>query len=181
MLWAIQIGRLSKEVLNGKTSVKVLRDCSYLLGSGVFPHSQSTFGSGSSSKGQQMNSRRGQVTCFPPHVKKSQTRQKLWSQQGIWIPGTCGERVDRQISPQYLTPRQFGEVWRCKLKKTSRMIAVKKVNTTTAQDVQALLKEIAIMKKCVSPYIVKHYGNYYKDDVMWVSSTLCSDETHAYR
>eukprot|EP01122_Echinamoeba_exundans_P012765 TRINITY_DN5421_c0_g1_i1.p1 TRINITY_DN5421_c0_g1~~TRINITY_DN5421_c0_g1_i1.p1 ORF type:complete len:1244 (+),score=206.12 TRINITY_DN5421_c0_g1_i1:107-3838(+) len=69
---------------------------------------------------------------------------------------------------------QFGEVWRVHHKKTNRVLAVKKVTITQDGHMADLAREINVMKKCASPYIVRYYGNYLKGNVMWIVMEYCA-------
>ncbi len=64
--------------------------------------------------------------------------------------------------------RTYGEVWKACHKKSNKLLAIKKIRVD--RDTTDLLREISIMKKCVSQWVVRYYGNYFKDDVMWVSN-----------
>lgn len=61
---------------------------------------------------------------------------------------------------------QFGEVWKSRHRKTGKLLAIKKILPGAAMT--DLTKEIAIMKRCVSPYVVRYYGNYYHEGLLWV-------------
>jgi serine/threonine protein kinase len=55
-------------------------------------------------------------------------------------------------------------------KSSGRIVAIKIIPVESELD--ELLKEIAILKKCDSPYIVTYYGSYFKDADLWVSDQL---------
>jgi serine/threonine kinase 3 len=43
-----------------------------------------------------------------------------------------------------------------------------------SSDIECLKKEIAILKQCQSPYIVKFYGGYLKDKDLWLVLEYCN-------
>jgi serine/threonine kinase 3 len=67
---------------------------------------------------------------------------------------------------------QFGEVWKALHKKTNKLLAIKKILPGAAMS--DLTKEITILKKCVSPFIVRYYGNYNHQGLMWIVMEYCS-------
>ena len=40
-------------------------------------------------------------------------------------------------------------------------------------DLQDIIKDISIMKQCVSPYIVRYYGSYFKNTDLWIVMEYC--------
>ena len=40
-------------------------------------------------------------------------------------------------------------------------------------DRQDIIKDIFIMKQCVSPYIVRYYGSYFKNTDLWIVMEYC--------
>jgi hypothetical protein len=78
---------------------------------------------------------------------------------------------DRKLLTPKVAPlsgfnRQFGEVWKAQHKKSKQLLAIKKILPGAA--LADITKEIAIMKKCVSPHVVRYYGNYYHEGMLWV-------------
>ena len=66
--------------------------------------------------------------------------------------------------------RSYGSVFKAQHKSTQRTVAIKIIPVET--DLQDLMKEISILKSCRSDYIVRYYGSYYKDNDLWVGSTV---------
>ncbi len=66
----------------------------------------------------------------------------------------------------------FGEVYKALHKETGNIVAVKKI--PVSQDHESLKKEIQILKKCKSPYIVQYYGSYMKDNDLWLILEYCN-------
>ncbi len=44
----------------------------------------------------------------------------------------------------------------------------------TNGDLQALTREITILKECKSEYIVSYYGSYLKDNKLWLIMEYCA-------
>eukprot|EP01111_Echinosteliopsis_oligospora_P013831 TRINITY_DN5063_c0_g1_i1.p1 TRINITY_DN5063_c0_g1~~TRINITY_DN5063_c0_g1_i1.p1 ORF type:complete len:474 (+),score=105.95 TRINITY_DN5063_c0_g1_i1:316-1737(+) len=66
----------------------------------------------------------------------------------------------------------YGSVWKAVHKQTGAVVAVKKVGIDN--DLEDLLKEIDFMESCCdSPFIVKYYGKYFKDDELWIVMEFC--------
>ena len=51
------------------------------------------------------------------------------------------------------------------------MHVIKQVPVDT--DLQDIFKDISIMKQCVSPYIVRYYGSYFKNTDLWIVMEYC--------
>ena len=51
------------------------------------------------------------------------------------------------------------------------MLAIKQVPVDT--DLQDIIKEISIMQQCVSPYVVRYYGSYFKNTDLWIVMEYC--------
>ena len=51
------------------------------------------------------------------------------------------------------------------------MHAIKQVPVDT--DRQDIIKDTFIMKQCVSPYIVRYYGSYFKNTDLWIVMEYC--------
>lgn len=49
-------------------------------------------------------------------------------------------------------------------------MAIKKVGIDN--DLDDIMKEIEFMKGCRSPYIVRYFGSYFKENELWVSNML---------
>lgn len=92
--------------------------------------------------------------------------------------------------------RSYGEVYSAIDKKTEEVVAIKVIPgrfpnclskavassqrlilracmTTVEAEIDEVMKEINILKKCNSPYVVRYMGNYLKDGDLWVSVFLC--------
>ena len=51
------------------------------------------------------------------------------------------------------------------------MLVIKQLPVAT--DRQDIIKDIFIMKQCVSPYIVRYYGSYFKNTDLWIVMEYC--------
>ena len=51
------------------------------------------------------------------------------------------------------------------------MLVIKQLPVDT--DRQDIIKDISIMKQCVSPYIVRYYGSYFKNTDLWIVMEYC--------
>lgn len=65
----------------------------------------------------------------------------------------------------------YGSVWRAKHIKTGVEYAIKRVGIDN--DLNELMIEINFMKSCISPYIVRYYGSYVKDNELWIVMEYC--------
>jgi serine/threonine protein kinase len=59
-------------------------------------------------------------------------------------------------------------VWKAIHRQTGGIVAVKKVGIDN--DLDDIMREIEFMKGCRSPYIVRYFGSYFKDNELWVST-----------
>eukprot|EP00002_Diphylleia_rotans_P019562 TRINITY_DN377_c0_g1_i1.p1 TRINITY_DN377_c0_g1~~TRINITY_DN377_c0_g1_i1.p1 ORF type:complete len:356 (+),score=68.35 TRINITY_DN377_c0_g1_i1:47-1114(+) len=67
----------------------------------------------------------------------------------------------------------YGQVFKARNKKTAMIVAVKTIlldGDDTCEDVQ---KEVRILKTCDHQNIVKYYGSYLKDDILWICMEYC--------
>jgi serine/threonine protein kinase len=64
--------------------------------------------------------------------------------------------------------RSYGAVFKGIHKATGKVVAIKIIPVEAELD--SLMKEIGILKKCDSDYIVTYYGSYFKDQDLWVSN-----------
>ena len=51
------------------------------------------------------------------------------------------------------------------------MLVIKQLPVDT--DRQDIIKDIFIMKQCVSPYIVRYYGSFFKNTDLWIVMEYC--------
>ncbi len=65
--------------------------------------------------------------------------------------------------------RSYGAVYKARHNQTQTVVAVKSLHLVN-QDLQELNKEIDIMKELDSEYVVRYFGNFLKNNVMWVST-----------
>ena len=65
----------------------------------------------------------------------------------------------------------YGAVYKAVHKESGQLLAIKKVPVDT--DLQEIIKEISIMQQCDSPYVVKYYGSYFKDQDLWIVMEFC--------
>ena len=66
----------------------------------------------------------------------------------------------------------YGEVYKARNKKTGKIVAVKIV--PTSGEIESLKREIRILKECDSPFIVKYYGSYFKENYLWLIMEYCA-------
>jgi serine/threonine kinase 3 len=59
-----------------------------------------------------------------------------------------------------------GSVWKAIHKRTGVVVAIKKVEIDANMD--GIVKEIDFMKGCTSPYVVRCYESYTKENELWV-------------
>lgn len=52
-----------------------------------------------------------------------------------------------------------------------QVVAIKQVPVES--DLQEIIKEIAIMQQCDSPYVVKYFGSYFKNTDLWIVMEYC--------
>ena len=62
----------------------------------------------------------------------------------------------------------YGCVFKAIHKDSKQVLAIKQVPVDT--DLQDIIKEISIMQQCVSPYVVRYYGSYFKNTDLWIVS-----------
>ena len=65
----------------------------------------------------------------------------------------------------------YGAVYKAMHKESGELIAIKKVPVDS--DLQEIIKEISIMQQCDSPYVVRYYGSYFKDQDLWIVMEYC--------
>lgn len=65
-----------------------------------------------------------------------------------------------------------GAVFRAVHRETKKVVAIKKMQVGV-NNVTATVKEIKIMKDLKSPYTLKYYGCYKKDDAIWIIMEYC--------
>jgi len=65
-----------------------------------------------------------------------------------------------------------GAVYRAVHRETKKVVAIKKMQVGV-NNVTATVKEIKIMKDLKSPYTLKYYGCYNKDDAIWIIMEYC--------
>ena len=66
----------------------------------------------------------------------------------------------------------YGYVYKGINKKTGQPVAIKIVPMIGA-DIRSSIKEMEILGKCKSPYVVKYYGAYYKTEHLWLVMEYC--------
>ena len=62
----------------------------------------------------------------------------------------------------------YGSVHRAIHHRTSAILAIKIV--PVSDDLEDIITEISVMKGCISPYIVRYYGSWLQQTVLWVST-----------
>jgi len=65
----------------------------------------------------------------------------------------------------------YGSVWKAMHKPTGSIVAVKRVPIDN--DLEDIMKEIDFMKSCRSPYIVRYFGSYFKENELWIVMEYC--------
>lgn len=65
----------------------------------------------------------------------------------------------------------YGSVWKAIHKQSGTVVAIKKVGIDN--DLEDIMKEIDFMKGCRSPYIVRYFGSYFKDNELWIVMEFC--------
>jgi len=65
----------------------------------------------------------------------------------------------------------YGSVFKALHKESQQVLAIKQVPVDT--DLQDIIKEISIMQQCVSPYVVRYYGSYFKNTDLWIVMEYC--------
>lgn len=83
-----------------------------------------------------------------------------------------GDPAEIFIICEKLGEGSYGEVYSARDKRTGNMVAIKAVPVES--DLTDLHKEIAILRKCRSPYVVSYYGSYEKDGDLWIVMEYCS-------
>ena len=66
----------------------------------------------------------------------------------------------------------YGEVYSALDQRTGKMVAIKAIPIES--DLTDIQKEIAILRKCRSPYVVSYFGSYEKDGDLWIVMEFCS-------
>jgi hypothetical protein len=66
----------------------------------------------------------------------------------------------------------YGYVYKGMNKRTGELVAIKIV-PVTGTDFKSSIKEMEILGKCKSPYVVKYHGAYYKKDHLWLVMQYC--------
>ena len=62
----------------------------------------------------------------------------------------------------------YGSVFKAIHKESRQIVAIKQVPVNDS-DLQEIFKETLIMQQCDSPFVVKYYGSYFKnEDLLWV-------------
>jgi len=65
----------------------------------------------------------------------------------------------------------YGSVWKAMDKRDRTIVAIKII--TVENETSALRREVDILRKCNSPYIVKYSGAYRKDSEIWIVMEYC--------
>jgi len=65
----------------------------------------------------------------------------------------------------------YGCVYKAIYKEAGQVVAIKQVPVES--DLQEIIKEIAIMQQCDSPFVVKYYGSYFKNTDLWIVMEYC--------
>jgi serine/threonine protein kinase len=65
----------------------------------------------------------------------------------------------------------YGSVWKAMHIQSGIVVAIKRVGIDN--DLEDIMKEIDFMKGCRSPYIVRYFGSYLKDNELWIVMEFC--------
>jgi len=65
----------------------------------------------------------------------------------------------------------YGSVWKAMDKRDRSIVAIKII--TVENETASLRKEVDILRKCNSPYIVNYFGAYRKDNEVWIVMEYC--------
>ncbi|KAJ5096930.1 hypothetical protein N7456_007651 [Penicillium angulare] len=69
----------------------------------------------------------------------------------------------------------FGRVYKGVDKRTGESVAIKIIDVENAEDeVDEIIKEIAILSELKSPYVTKYHGSYLKGSHLWIIMEFCS-------
>ncbi|KAJ5247313.1 hypothetical protein N7468_002296 [Penicillium chermesinum] len=69
----------------------------------------------------------------------------------------------------------FGKVFKGVDKRTGESVAIKIIDVENAEDeVDDIIKEIAILSELKSPYVTKYHGSYLKGSDLWIIMEFCS-------
>ncbi|KAJ5120385.1 Ste20-like serine/threonine protein kinase [Penicillium bovifimosum] len=69
----------------------------------------------------------------------------------------------------------FGRVYKGLDKRTGESVAIKVIDVESAEDdVDDIIKEIAILSELNSPYVTKYHGSYLKGSDLWIIMEFCS-------
>ena len=66
----------------------------------------------------------------------------------------------------------YGSVYKVK-KKTTNEIFAAKISTILKSNIENFKKEINVLKQCNSPYIIKYYNSYLKNNKIWIIIEYC--------
>lgn len=73
------------------------------------------------------------------------------------------------------THRSYGKVYKAVAKDTADVVALKVVSMENDEkDFYELTKEIKILEKCTSPFVVQYYGSFLYDGQIWISMEYCA-------
>eukprot|EP00753_Platysulcus_tardus_P005750 PLAT13678.1.p1 GENE.PLAT13678.1~~PLAT13678.1.p1 ORF type:complete len:538 (+),score=248.35 PLAT13678.1:22-1635(+) len=65
----------------------------------------------------------------------------------------------------------YGSVYKARRKATAELVAVKVI--PVENELEDLMREIDILRKCASDYIVSYHGSYFKDSDLWIVMEYC--------
>eukprot|EP01138_Halocafeteria_seosinensis_P009454 gb/GECG01009662.1/.p1 GENE.gb/GECG01009662.1/~~gb/GECG01009662.1/.p1 ORF type:complete len:249 (+),score=28.56 gb/GECG01009662.1/:1-747(+) len=78
---------------------------------------------------------------------------------------------ERYVLVERLGEGSYGEVYSAIDKQTEEVVAIKVIPVEA--EIDEVMKEINILKKCDSPYVVRYMGNYLKDGDLWIVMEHC--------
>eukprot|EP00013_Stygamoeba_regulata_P022479 CAMPEP_0177653232 /NCGR_PEP_ID=MMETSP0447-20121125/13616_1 /TAXON_ID=0 /ORGANISM="Stygamoeba regulata, Strain BSH-02190019" /LENGTH=353 /DNA_ID=CAMNT_0019156655 /DNA_START=223 /DNA_END=1281 /DNA_ORIENTATION=+ len=88
---------------------------------------------------------------------------------------TAGDPDERFRIVEKLGEGSFGVVCRVEERATGKPFAVKFIETDTSlMSMERIMKEIQILQNCNCPFIVRYFGCYVKENILWIVMEFCS-------
>ena len=88
------------------------------------------------------------------------------------IVGSDQDPEEHFMMLEQLGEGNYGQVYKAYHKVSGNIVAIKVVPISS--DIESLRKEIAILKQCKCPHIVRYFGSYLKDDHLWLVLEYCN-------
>ena len=74
---------------------------------------------------------------------------------------------------------RYGSVFKALHKESGQILAIKQVPIDT-DSLSEIIGEILILQQCVSPFVVKYFGSYFKNTDLWVRANIFSHICHLH-